>query len=126
MDTQRDLRIKIDPDWRKSKGYQEYADTAGKLGLAALNSATVFVGSVHEPNLVIEQIANAWMLQLFDASGNAPEDLKSKVLGFQEESMTFCRHYLGEAMRIEGIRIGLMLEAHGLSAAASLVKSTQV
>lgn len=124
MDTQRDLHIKIDPDWRKSKGYQEYADTAGKLGLAALNQQTVFLGSVHEPGLIVEQIANAWMLQLYDASASAPEDLRNKVLGFQAESMTFCRHYLREAMRIEGLRIGLLLEAHGHSAAASLVKST--
>lgn len=126
MNTQRDLHVVVDPEWRRSAGYEDYAATANRLGLAALNRGTAFVGSVHEPELQAHQLANAAMVQLFDASALAPGDMKDKVLAFQQEVKTFLVHYMKEAMRSEGRRIGLMLEAHGFSNAASLVKSTQI
>lgn len=126
METQRDLHVVVDPGWRSSAGYEDYAAAAEQLGLAPLNRGTAMIGNVHAPLEQVNQLANAFMLQLFDASAVAPGDMKAKILDYQLEVRAILSHYLKEAMRSEGRRIGLMLEGHGFSKAASLVKATQV
>jgi len=124
MKTMHELRPQIDPDKRKFKSFLEYAEMANKIGLPALGTSLGFSGSLHDPDLTAHQLANAAMVQLFDASQLAPGDMKEKVLGFQAEVRTFLVHYMKEAMRIEQQRIGLVLEAAGHSSAAALARNT--
>ena len=123
MKTMHELRPRIDPDKKKFKSFIEYAEMAGKMGLPALGTSVGFTGSVHDPELTAHQLANAAMVQLFDASELAPGDMKNKVLGFQEEVKTFLVHYMKESMRIEQLRIGFVLQASGHSDAAALIKT---
>jgi len=112
-----------DPEKVTHKSFQEYADLAKKAGLSVLGSGPVaFVGSAFDPELAVHQLANAAMVQLFDASALAPGDMKNKVLAFQDEVRTFLVHYMKEAMRSERHRIGLLLEASGHSNAAALIR----
>lgn len=114
--------VVADPDKFRSREYLEYADNAAKIGVVPLGHSMAFHGSRHDPELMIEQLANGFMVQMFDASDLAPGQMKDKVLAYQEEIMVIQKHYLRQAMRSERIRIGLVLEAAGHSNAASLVK----
>lgn len=116
----------LDLERLQHREFQDYAAAARSAGLSALGVPTAFVGNAHDPELIAQQLANAWMVQLFDASALLPGNLKDKVLGFQEEVMTFAKHYIKEGMRNETRRIGLLLEGHGYSQAASLVKATGI
>lgn len=122
MQTINETRPYFDPEKKQHKDFKEYAELARKLGLVTLGSNTGFAGSMFNPELTANQLANAAMLQLFDASQLAPGDMKNKVLAFQEEVKTILVHYIKEAMRTEQHRIGVTLEASGHSAAASLIK----
>lgn len=126
MDTAHEHAGKVDPDRLNHPSYQAYADAAKKAGLAALGRNTVFVGNLHNQSLTIHQIANAFMVAMFDASQVAPGDFKNQILTFQDEVRVLLTKHLREATRIEGERIGLMLEANGHSNAASLVRSTLI
>jgi hypothetical protein len=118
-----DTVVLADPDKFKSREYLEYKETAGKLGLVALGGARGFYGNHLDPALQVGQLANSFMVQMFDASALAPGQMKDKVLAYQEEIMVILTHYLREAMRSERLRIGLELEAAGHSSAAALVKN---
>ena len=107
---------------KKIRSFQEYAEIARQSGLSPLGVRTGFIGNDYDPELTAHQLANAAMLQLFDASQLAPGDLKDKVLAFQGEVKTFLVHYIKEAMRSEQRRIGLVLESSGHSNAASLIR----
>jgi DNA-directed RNA polymerase subunit E'/Rpb7 len=122
MDTINDLRESVDPDKRKSRSFKEYAEIASRAGLPVLGGVVGFSGNIMDPNLTAHQLANACMVQLFDASQLAPGDMKTKVLAFQEEVRTFLVHYIKESARLEQRRIGLVLEASGHSSAAALAK----
>lgn len=124
MKTVHELRPQVDPEKRKYRSFLEYAEMARKAGLAPLGADRTFAGSAHDPELTAHQLANAAMVQLFDASQLAPGDMKEKVLGFQDEVRNFLVHYMKEAMRIEQLRVGLLLEASGHSAAASLIRGS--
>lgn len=125
MKTVHELKPTFDPEKKTFRSFQEYAELATKVGLPVLGngSSKGFSGSVHDPELTAHQLAAAAMVQLFDASQLAPGDMKEKVLGFQDEVRTFMVHYMKEAMRIEQLRIGLVLEASGHSNAAALIRS---
>ena len=124
MKTAHELKPQYDKDKTKFRSFEEYAQLAKKSGLPVLGSGSTvgFMGSVYDPELTAHQLANAAMVQLFDASQLAPGDMKEKVLGFQDEVQSFLVHYLKEAMRIERQRIGLLLEGQGHSNAAALIK----
>lgn len=126
MQTQYDEKRFIDFDKFRHKSYVDYQETARKIGIAAIGKSTVFVSNVHNAEHDCHTLANSFMVQLFDASDLAPGDLKNKVLAFQEEVKSFAVHYMRTAKKNEAQRIGLLLEAHGHSAAASLVRSTQL
>ena len=126
MQTLRDERPTIDIEQIAGRRYQDYAREALAAGLAPVGKAAAFVGSLHNQELMIAQLANAFMVQLFDLSALAPGDFKTKVLAFQDEVKTVLTHYLREAARTENLRIGLVLESAGHSASASLVRTTQV
>lgn len=123
MQTVHELRLKHDPEKNTHRSFIDYAETARSLGISPLGSAKGFTGNAHDPELTAHQLANACMVQLFDASQLAPGDMKDKVLAFQEEVKTFLVHYLKEAARIEQLRCGLLLEASGHSNAASLIRT---
>ena len=122
MRTVHELKPKADPEKKKFKSFQEYGQMAQGAGLSVLGTNTGFAGNVHDPALTVGQLANAATVSLFDVSSLAPGDLKEKVLAFQQEVHTILSHYLKEAMRLEQLRIGLLLEAHGHTQAASLIK----
>src|SRR5262245_45270605 len=108
----------------KHESYRAYAREARDAGFAALGQPTVFLGNLHNPNLTVHQLANALLVAMFDASQVAPGNLKNQILAFQEETKTLFTQYLKEATRLEGERIGLMLESAGHSTAASFVRQT--
>lgn len=116
----------VDHDKFKHKDYLEYSANAAKIGVVSLGKSKGFYGSHLDPKLVLGQLANSFMVQMFDASALAPGQMKDKVLAYQEEIMTILTHYLREAMRSERLRIGLELEAAGHSSAAALVKSLKL
>lgn len=122
MKTVHELKPQIDPDLKKHRTFQEYAEMASNAGLSVLGTARGFHGNVMDKELIAHQLANAAMLQLFDVSAIAPGDLRDKILAFQDEVRALLVHYLKEAMRSEQQRIGMVLEASGHSNAASLVK----
>lgn len=126
MRTQNDNPPVIDFDKLKHASYADYVATANRLGLSALGRATQFTANINDPESLAEMLTNSCMVQLFDVSALAPGDLKDKVLAFQEEVMAILKRAITDGMRFEGQRIGLMLEKHGHSAAASLVKATIV
>jgi hypothetical protein len=116
----------IDFDKYKHKEYREYSDSAAKIGVVALGTPKGFYGNHLDPSLTIGQLANAFMLQLFDVSALAPGQMRDKVLAYQQEVMVTLTHHLREAMRSERLRIGLELEAAGHSSAAALVKALKL
>jgi hypothetical protein len=121
--TVHELRPTHDPEKRVHRSFIEYAEMAAKRGLSVLgNGPVMFAGNVHDPELMAHQLANACMVQLFDASGLAPGEMRDKVLAFQDEVRTVIVHHLKEARRYEQRRIGLLLEAQGHSQAASLIR----
>ena len=126
MQTQYDEKRIIDFDKFRHRSYIDYQEAARKIGIAAIGKATAFVSNVHAAEHDCHTLANGFMVQLFDASELAPGDLKNKVLAFQDEVKTFAVHILRTAKKNEAQRIGLLLEAHGHSTAASLVRSTQL
>jgi hypothetical protein len=125
MQTVHELRPIHDPEKVTHRSFTEYAELATKAGLAVLGDGKSkgFSGSVHNPELMAHQLANATMVQLFDASAIAPGDLRDKILAFQGEVRTFLVRAIKEAMRSEQLRIGLMLEAAGHSSAAALTRT---
>jgi hypothetical protein len=125
LKTVHELRPKYDPEKVVHRSFVEYAELAKKSGLAVLGDGVGkgFSGSLYDPNLTAHQLANATMVQLFDASAVAPGDMRDKILAFQDEVRTFLVHALKEAMRSEQLRIGLMLEAAGHSSAAALTRT---
>lgn len=118
-----DTVVVHDPEKFEHRDYREYEVNAAKIGVAPLGRSRGFSGSHLDPKLAVGQLANSFMVQMFDASALAPGQMKDKVLAYQAEIMTLLSHYLREAMRSERLRIGLELEMAGHSAAASLVKS---
>jgi hypothetical protein len=125
LKTVHELRPKYDPEKVVHRSFVEYAELAKKSGLAVLGDGVGkgFSGSVLDPELTAHQVANATMVQLFDASQLAPGDMKNKVLAYQEEVKTILVHNIREAMRTEQQRIGLILEAAGHSTAAALIRT---
>ena len=118
-----ELRPKHDIEKKLHPTFIDYAEKARAHGLPALGMSAGFSGNVHNPEHTAYQLANACMVQLFDASQLAPGDMRDKVLAFQDEVQTFLVHYIKEAMRMEQLRIGLTLEAHGHSQAAALIRT---
>lgn len=123
MKTVHELRPQIDPERKIHRSFQEYAEAASKIGLSPLGTVRGFHASIHDPQAIAHQLANAAMLQLFDTSALAPGDLRDKVLAFQDEVRTILVHYVSEGQRIEQQRIGMVLEAAGHSQAASLIRT---
>lgn len=122
MKTVHELLPVMDPEKKAHRSFQEYSEMAANAGLPTLGTARGFHGSFLNREVMVHQLANAAMLQLFDVSALAPGDLKDKVLAFQEEVKTILVHYLSEAQRLEQQRVGMVLEAAGHSSAASLIK----
>jgi hypothetical protein len=118
-----DMKVNVDPEKFEHKDYKEYERSASRLGIVSLGKPKGFYGNHLDPNLTLGQLANSFMLQMFDASDLAPGQMRDKVLAYQQEVMTILVHHLREAMRSERLRIGLELEAAGHSSAAALVKS---
>ena len=121
-----DVKGSIDPEKFNSREYKEYEQSASRLGIVSLGKPKGFYGNHLDPDLTLGQLANSFMLQLFDASDLAPGQMRDKVLAYQQEVMTILTHHLREAMRSERLRIGLELEAAGHSSAAALVKALKL
>ena len=114
-------RVIIDSDKLVHRDYDEYRARAAKIGVASLGQSKALTANLFEPESVVWQCANAIMVSLFDTSALSPGDMRDKVLAYQEEVMTIVAHQLREAMRLERLRIGLLLDGQGYSSAAALV-----